>query len=128
MSVEIMLEKAKTARENAYARYSNFAVGCCLLADDGQYYIGTNVENACYPCGDCAEPIAIGAMITAGAKQIKEILVIGSNDKYCYPCGNCRQKIGEFATADTLVHAVTQQGDVNTVRFDELLSHQFELT
>ena len=127
MTIETLLKKAKQARENSYAPYSNFHVGCCILADNNEFYAGTNVENACYPCGECAESTAIGNMIVAGAKHIKEILVIGSGDTTCFPCGNCRQKISEFATEATQVHVVAQDDSVQTYTLAELLPSQFLL-
>jgi len=46
---------ALTARQNAYAPYSEFSVGAAILTDSGQIFAGCNVENAAYPCGTCAE-------------------------------------------------------------------------
>ena len=127
MTIETLLKKAKQARENSYAPYSNFHVGCCILADNNEFYAGTNVENASYPCAQCAEASAIGNMIAAGAKQVKEVLVIGTGDVVCYPCGNCRQKLIEFATDATLVHVAAQDDSVQTFKIADLLPGQFLL-
>lgn len=121
-----LIEAAKSVQSRAHAPYSKFKVGAVIIADDEQQYVGCNVENAAYPLGQCAEAGAISSMIANGAKQIKEILVIGPTDELCSPCGGCRQKISEFATADTKVHMATQAGDVTTVTIAELLPYAFD--
>ncbi|MFT4937941.1 MAG: cytidine deaminase [Paraglaciecola sp.] len=118
---------ALAAQKNAYAPYSGFSVGSALLAEDMQTYAGCNVENAAYPLGQCAEAGAISAMILAGAKKIKEVLIASPNEDYCAPCGGCRQKIFEFCDQDTLVHLATSDGKVKTVTMLELLPLAFEL-
>lgn len=50
-----LFDRAKQARENAYAPYSNFLVGCSVLLENGEIYSGNNQENAAYPSGLCAE-------------------------------------------------------------------------
>lgn len=49
-----LFEKAKEARENAYAPYSQFLVGCSVLLENGEIYSGNNQENAAFPSGLCA--------------------------------------------------------------------------
>ena len=49
-----LLEQAKQATDNAYAKYSNFYVGAAALLDDGSVVIGSNQEmqhfhQACVP-------------------------------------------------------------------------------
>ena len=47
---------------HAHVRYSHFPVGAALRATDGSIHVGSNVENASYPQGQCAETSAIGAL------------------------------------------------------------------
>nr|WP_245579488.1 hypothetical protein [Halonatronum saccharophilum] len=42
---EKLIEKVKGAREIAYVPYSNFKVGVALLTEEGDIYIGCNLEN-----------------------------------------------------------------------------------
>ncbi len=43
-----LLQMAKNASKNAYAPYSDFSVGACVLCKSGKIYCGCNVENASY--------------------------------------------------------------------------------
>ena len=116
---------ARAAMKRAYAPYSKFLVGAAILAENGQIYSGCNVENAAYPVGTCAEAGAIAAMVQGGARQIREIAVIGGGDVLCTPCGGCRQRIREFAAADTKVHVCGPEGLRRTFTRDELLPASF---
>lgn len=122
---KMLLALATKAQENAHAPYSNFHVGAAILDENAQLHSSCNVENAAYPLGQCAEAGAISAMIASGSKHIKQILVASPNDNFCPPCGGCRQKIAEFADAETEVHLATQQGEIKTVKFTELLPLAF---
>ncbi len=120
-----MFQQAKAVRDRAYAPYSNFHVGACILADDDKLFVGCNVENAAYPLSQCAEGSAITAMIAAGYNKIKSIAVIGSGDKLTPPCGGCRQKILEFASPDTQVLLFDDNGLAKTTTIGELLPLSF---
>lgn len=50
-----LLDAARDIRKNAYAPYSNFAVGAAVRTQDGTVFTGINVENVAYPEGTCAE-------------------------------------------------------------------------
>ncbi|KAI5476143.1 hypothetical protein MNV49_000361 [Pseudohyphozyma bogoriensis] len=54
-----LIQHALAAREGAYCVYSNFHVGACLLAEDGSFVKGANVENASLGGTICAERTAI---------------------------------------------------------------------
>ena len=123
--MEDLLRAASGARENAYAPYSGFRVGASIRTDDNRIFSGCNVENAAYPQGICAEGAAITAMVSAGARDIREVLIIGSGPEICSPCGGCRQKINEFADADTVIHMCNEEGDMKSVTLAELMPFAF---
>ena len=120
-----LFAEASAAMERAYAPYSKFQVGAAILAEDGKVYSGCNVENAAYPEGSCAETAAIASMVRAGARQIREIVVMGRGAELCTPCGGCRQRIREFAAAETKVHVCGPEGLRRTFTRDELLPSSF---
>jgi cytidine deaminase len=122
-----LVAAAKLARSRAHAPYSKFKVGAAILADDGEIYQGCNVENAAYPNGVCAETSAISAMVTAGAKRILAIAVMGSGSRLVTPCGGCRQRIAEFASPETPVHICGAEGIRRTFTIAALLPESFDV-
>ena len=120
-----LLEAAAAARQNAHAPYSRFKVGCAIRAADGRIFVGANVENAAFPESQCAEATAIGAMVTAGARRIAELLVLADSDEPCTPCGGCRQRIAEFAAPDAAIHAAGPAGVRRSHTLGELLPAGF---
>ena len=97
-----LFEAAKAVRENAYANYSNFLVGCALLLDNGEIITGSNQENAAYPSGLCAERTTIfWTSANYPNLKIKKLFVIGAPKDALTsfpipPCGSCRQSILEY--------------------------------
>ncbi len=120
-----MIEMAGRARERAHAPYSGYAVGACLRTDTGKLYAGCNVENAAYPEGQCAEAVAIGAMVTGGDRRIVEVVVVGGGSALCTPCGGCRQRLSEFAGPETPVHVCGPEGLRKTIALGDLLPFGF---
>ena len=96
MDWERLVKAAWLAREAAYAPYSNFAVGAALLATDGRIFIGCNVENISYGLTNCAERVAIGAAVAAGAREFLAVAVVAETGVPISPCGACRQVLAEF--------------------------------
>jgi cytidine deaminase len=123
--LDSLFAAAKTARDNAYAPYSGFAVGAALRATNGRIYAAANVENAAYPVGTCAEAGAIAAMVAAGDREIAEILVLAASAEPVMPCGACRQRIFEFATTETIVHSAGIEGLNLSLALAELLPRAF---
>ena len=99
-----LLDRAREARRNAYAPYSQFPVGAALMAQDGRVFTGVNVENVSYGLGNCAERVAIGRAVAEGARAFTAIAVVGPEDDVsCSPCGACRQVMHEFSPEMVLV-------------------------
>lgn len=124
-SIEALFSAAANARANAYAPYSEFAVGAALRAVSGAIFSGANVENASYPVGTCAEAAAIAAMVLAGQRRFVEILIIGEGDALVTPCGACRQRMREFADEETKIHVAGLTGVRATFTLGALLPAAF---
>ena len=96
-----LFEKAKAARENAYAPYSKFLVGCALLLENGEIITGNNQENAAYPSGICAERTTLFYANSQYPDQAVDTLAVAAYNQGSYlqspipPCGSCRQVILE---------------------------------
>ena len=123
-SARSLLARAREARAQAYAPYSNFPVGAALLARDGRVFTGVNVENASYGLGNCAERVAIGKAVSDGVRDFVAVAVIGPQDEVeCAPCGACRQVLVEFGR--DLVVIVPDGANVKQYTMDELLPGAF---
>lgn len=117
---------AAKARDNAYCPYSNHPVGAALVAGSGKVYTGANVEVAHYK-GVCAEASAISAMVSAGERDIRAVVVIGPAMEYlCTPCGDCRQRLREFALPDMRIYSMWKDGRLGQIHtMDALLPLSF---
>ncbi len=124
-TLQALLEKAKAARLNAYAPYSHFLVGACLETNTGKAFSACNVENASYGLCLCAESNAISAMIAAGEKYVKQIVVVVAGPGVSTPCGACRQRLHEFSSPDLPIHVFDLQGASKTYTLTELLPNAF---
>jgi homotetrameric cytidine deaminase len=125
-SAEELLRAAEEVMRTAHVRYSHFPVGAALRAPDGSVHVGSNVENASYPQGQCAETSAIGALVAAGHKQIAEVAVVAEGMDICPPCGGCRQRLAELAGPDTPIHLGRPGGPRHTTTVGELLPLAFD--
>jgi cytidine deaminase len=124
---EELLAAARQARENSYAPYSNFHVGAAVLSSGGRIFSGCNVENASLGMTCCAERNAVFAMVAAGEREIREILVIGESEEFISPCGACRQVIAEFAPPSAVVHMCNRTGASRETTVSELVPFIFRL-
>ena len=73
MNYEKLMEKAIETSKNSYSPYSKFAVGACVLMDDGSVYTGCNFENSSFGMTICAERNAIGSAIADGKIKIDDL-------------------------------------------------------
>lgn len=125
VTIDELFSAAQVARQNAYAPYSHFPVGAALLTRRGTIFTGANVENAAYPAGLCAEASAIAAMITAGEREVVEIVIVADSADPVMPCGSCRQRLFEFAGRGMSVHSASLMGVRRSLSLAELLPHAF---
>jgi cytidine deaminase len=130
MSVDkqALLAAAREAAIQAYAPYSNFAVGAALLFEDGTVVTGANVENASYGLSLCAETSAVARAMADGRRGgLVAVAVHAPDAQELSPCGRCRQVLAELAGldgSDPLVLAEGREG-VREWRLSQLLPDAF---
>jgi homotetrameric cytidine deaminase len=124
---DALLAAAEAAMRNAHAPYSRFKVGAALRAPGGGIYTGACVENASYPQGQCAETSAIGALVSAGEREIAAVAIVAERADICPPCGGCRQRLSEFAGTGVPVYLGRPGGPRETTTVGELLPLSFSL-
>ena len=122
MTSDPLIERARAAALAAYAPYSRFSVGCAVESVDGEVVLGSNMENACYRLGICAEIAALTAANQSfGLDRIARIAVAGGHvgadgalagAAPVTPCGGCRQAIYEAADIDGRdIELISANGD-----------------
>src|SRR4030095_16528792 len=102
---ESLVALASEALRNAHAPYSGIPVGAAIRSATAALYTGTNVENAAYPLGNCAEASAIAAGVRAegGGFSIAETAVWALDDRgrtiAISPRGGWRPRLREVGVA-----------------------------
>jgi len=120
-------EAAKRASQNAHVPYSNFPMGAATLIEDGDIYVGCNVENASFGLTNCAERSAIFAAVTdgCGPGDFEAILIYAPGKDNHAPCGACRQVMSEFFGPDTPIYSTCDSGKTVSWTMDSLLPDSF---
>lgn len=121
MNREQLIEQAWKARENAYCPYSRFMVGAAVLGEDGNVYLGCNIENASCGMTVCAERVAIFNMVSKGCRKFRALAVVGSTEGDSAPCLACRQVMTEFAAdSEVPVYVGCPSGAIYTHTMKEI--------
>lgn len=120
-------ERARIARDNAYAPYSHFRVGAALhLSNTDEIIEGCNVENVSYGATVCAERNAVFAAIGKyGTIEADHLVVVTDSEPPAPPCALCLQVLQEFFPPDFPIHLANLEGITQTVTLDELLPIRF---
>lgn len=127
--MEIKYQKAIEAMNNAYAPFSHFHVGACVVLKNGEFIIGANVENSSYGLTNCAERSALFSAYSQGYRKndIEEIIIATKNELPSSPCGACRQVIFELMNRNALVTMINPSlTNTMTVKVEELLPFGFD--
>ncbi|WP_436793126.1 cytidine deaminase [Actinospongicola halichondriae] len=102
---------AAGATANSYSPYSNFPVGAAAQTSDGRQFTATNVENASYVAGICAETALVGVLVANGVGRgdIVAVAVTDPAGAPLSPCGRCRQLLHEIGGGDLPVNEQTMR-------------------
>lgn len=120
MNYSKLVLSAQTVRLQAYAPYSQFAVGAALLGQDGRLFTGCNVENISFGLTLCAERSALVAAIAAGCRDFDALAIVADTDIPISPCGACRQVLAEF-NPNLRILTANLKGAVETLHLHDLL-------
>ena len=124
MNHEALFQKAIEARKNAYAPYSKYMVGACILTEDGQVFTGCNFENASFGATICAERCAASCAINAGQRKFMAVAIAANTE--AWPCGICRQVLREFCCGPEMPVIVgPHDGSFRVKTISELLPESF---
>ncbi len=128
----MLLTNATEALRHSYSPYSHFPVGAAVLAESGQVYTGTNIENTSYGLTICAERAAVFSAVSHGERKIVGLAAVAAPNgvvQTCFPCGACRQVMAEFFKERDLVSCVTfdEDGEIVCFTMEQLLPRGFNL-
>lgn len=133
MNIDTLISKAKNARLNAHAPYSNFLVGAALQTKSKKIYTGCNIENDGI-MSICAERVAFAKAISEGENNFSCIAIVGApqgNNSLdtCFPCGYCRQFMNEFVDTEFKIYVLSNNETNNILEYkiSDLLPHSFKL-
>ncbi len=94
-------EAAWSVRNNAHL-HGRTHVGCAVLSDDGQIFVGCNIEHRFRSHDIHAEVNAISTLVAAGKRKLRAVLIAAERDRFT-PCGSCLDWIFELGGEDCLV-------------------------
>jgi len=118
-----LIQAAHLAEQQAYAAYSNYAVGAALLTKEGEIITGCNIENAVFPLTLCAERVAIFKAVSESKMEFEAIAVVTRNGGT--PCGSCRQVMREFSKDLPILIANEEEELVLETTLQRLLPYSF---
>ena len=125
MNYADLIQIANKAKANSYSPYSNFRVGAVLVAESGNLYTGTNVENSSFGLTNCAERTAVFKAVTEGERKFKTIVLTSDAEDFIPPCGACRQVLMEVCGPDLEVVMSNSSNEIRILKISELLPLSF---
>ncbi|HEY3783192.1 MAG TPA: cytidine deaminase [Fimbriimonadaceae bacterium] len=122
-----LIHEAEVAGKYAYAPYSEYKVGACVVDNQGNTYTGCNIENASYGSSMCAERVAIFKMVSDGGEVLNAIAVVTEDGGP--PCGNCLQVMREFCkdSSQLRIYLSSANRAIKEFTLKDLLPIEFSL-
>ncbi|MFA9416608.1 cytidine deaminase [Natrinema sp. HArc-T2] len=116
-----LIEAARDVQDRAHVPYSEYRVGAALETEDGDVFVGCNLENANFSNSLHAEEVAIAEAVKQGHREFARLAVSSDRRDGVTPCGMCRQTLTEFCDDDLEVLCDDGEGDVTEYTLGELL-------
>jgi cytidine deaminase len=104
-----LIAAARDVQDEAHVPYSEYRVGAALETDDGEVFVGCNLENANFSNSLHAEEIAVAEAVKNGHREFSRLAVSSDRRDGVTPCGMCRQTLTEFCDDDLVV--LCDEGD-----------------
>ena len=101
--VDTMVRAAMQVMDNAYVPYGKAAIGACVLASDGTFYTGCNIENAVPRLSVFAEEVAMYRAVADGKREFDAIAVIADTEEPFVPNGAVCQLLAEFNVPEFII-------------------------
>jgi cytidine deaminase len=120
---ELLIEQARRAATFSHSPFSNYPVGAAVLTEDGQIFLGCNIESSSLGLTVCAERNAIAAAVVNGHKRFKAMAVYSSNG--ASPCGACRQVIWDLC-GNIPIYLIAEDGHSEVYMTKDLLPVPFD--
>ncbi|WP_445722249.1 cytidine deaminase family protein [Flavobacterium sp.] len=120
--LEILVKNAWKVRENA-SILGNTKVGAALISENGNIYVGCNIEQLYRNKDIHAEVSAINNMIVNGESKFTSIVIVAERKKFT-PCGTCMDWIFQFGGPETIVAYQNEvDGEIFEFLAKELMPH-----
>lgn len=116
-----LIDAAREIQTDAHVPYSEYRVGAALETEDGEVFVGCNLENANFSNSLHAEEVAIAEAVKNGHRDFSRLAVSSGRRDGVTPCGMCRQTLSEFCDGDLVVLCDEGDGDVAEYTLEELL-------
>ena len=119
--IDTMIKHALDAIKNAYVPYGKIGVGACVLASDGTFYTGCNIENTIGKLSVSAEEVAMYRAIADGKRDFDGLAVIADMQHPFIPNGAVCQVLAEFEVPEVVM--ADMGGNIEHVELKDLLPY-----
>ena len=122
-TIQAAADAARTAREHAYAPYSDFLMGAAIITEAGNTIPGVLIENVSLGLAMCAERVALFTSVTERQRPV--VLALCSKrtgDELTFPCGACLQVALEIGGSDLVIVATDPDGAIGHATVADLLT------
>lgn len=123
--VNTLVQQAMEILHNAYVPYGKVPVGACILASDGTFYAGCNVENTIPALSTTAEAVALYRAVADGKREFDGIAVVADKEEPFIPNGAVCQLLAEFHVPEVVM--ANMKGEVKQVELADLLPYGVQI-